>query len=180
MAETIDRLYQQLLVIRSLAGDRAAAEELIALHQPRLRAFVYKMLPGSQNVDDIVQDVWLDVFHDLARLQSPAAFTPWLYRIAHNRVYRSLRRRPHARLDEMEIQDRNGVPDFTFEDVQAVQAAMQQLEPEHREVLLLRFMEQMSYEQIAEAVGCPVGTIRSRLHNAKRQLRRILEPGDGR
>jgi RNA polymerase sigma-70 factor (ECF subfamily) len=68
--------------------------------------------------------------------------------------------------------------DFTAEDAQAVHAALDQLAAEHREVLLLRFIEDMSYDDIAEVVDCPIGTVRSRIHNAKRALKRILQPRD--
>jgi RNA polymerase sigma-70 factor (ECF subfamily) len=64
--------------------------------------------------------------------------------------------------------------EFAAEDARRIYAALDQLSPEHREVLLLRFIEQMSYDDMAQATGCPLGTVRSRIHNAKRGLREIL------
>jgi RNA polymerase sigma-70 factor (ECF subfamily) len=70
----------------------------------------------------------------------------------------------------------NGTADeFTAEDAARVHAALDTLAPEHREVVVLRFIEDMSYDEIAKVAGCPVGTVRSRLHHAKRALRRVLE-----
>jgi RNA polymerase sigma-70 factor (ECF subfamily) len=71
-------------------------------------------------------------------------------------------------------------PEFTAEEVQKVHAALDCLIPEYREVLLLRYVENMSYEEIADVIQCPIGTVRSRIHNAKRALRRIFESGDER
>src|ERR1700733_12782634 len=139
MNELADRLYQQMLVVRCQAGDRAAMEELISRSQPRLRAFLYKMLP--QHADDLAQEIWMDVHRDLPALADPGAFVPWLYRIAHHRVYRMLRRRGRVMSDLENVDVPEDEPaDFTAEDAQAVHAAMDQLEPEHREALLLRFM----------------------------------------
>jgi len=120
------------------------------------------------------------VFRDLPRLSDPAAFSPWLYRIARNRAFRALRgREPMAPIENHDVAGNDtDDADFTAEDGQAVHAALDQLAAEQREVLLLRFIEDMSYDEIAEVIDCPIGTVRSRLHNAKRALRRILQPRD--
>jgi RNA polymerase sigma-70 factor, ECF subfamily len=178
MADAAGRVYLQVLVVRCQVGDRQAFAELVAHCQPRLRAFVHKMLAEPHQVDDVAQDVWMDVFEDLPRLNDASAFMPWLYRIAHNRCFRVLRRQrqPTAQIDEQEVaQPTDNDDDFTAEDAAAVHAALGKLSPEHREVLLLRFLEDMSYEEIAGVVMCPVGTVRSRIHNAKLALRTILE-----
>ena len=179
MAEPTDRVYQQVLVVRCQLGDPRAVEELVACFQPRLRAFLYKMMAGRRSVDDLAQEVWMDVLRDLPRLADPGAFVPWFYRIARNRVFRLLRRRePAPSINDLagDVADAAEEPaDFTAEDAEAVHAALDRLNAEHREVLLLRFMEDMSYEQIAQAVGRPVGTVRSRIYNAKRELRVMME-----
>ncbi|HEX3359194.1 MAG TPA: sigma-70 family RNA polymerase sigma factor [Tepidisphaeraceae bacterium] len=179
MDDLADRLYLSLLVVRCQTGDRIALEELIARWQPRLRGFLHKMVSEIHGVDDLAQEVWLDVFRDLPRLENPQAFVPWLYRVARNRAFRALRRKPQTQLqiEDVEITDEaDSEPEFGAEDARAVHQALDQLSPEHREVLLLRFMENMSYEDIARVVGCPLGTVRSRVHNAKHQLRVILKP----
>jgi RNA polymerase sigma-70 factor, ECF subfamily len=181
MADWTDRIYRRLLVVRCQVGDPGAFAELVAQCQPRLRAFLSKMLPANPNIDDIAQEVWMDVLRNLGALADPGAFTTWFYRIAHHRAFRMLRqnRRPTASLDDIDAVDAGGESDdFGAEDARAVHAAMDQLPPEHREALMLRFMEEMSYEQIAAIAGCPVGTVRSRIHNAKRALRGIIESGE--
>jgi RNA polymerase sigma-70 factor, ECF subfamily len=178
MPDLADRLYRRLLVIRCQVGDRAAFAELVSLCQPRLLAFLHKMLGSALHVDDVAQEVWLDVFRQLPRLTDPAAFLAWLYQIARNRVYRLLRRRPLATepiQDDVQTAAADEEPAFSAEDAQAVHAALDRLSPEHREVLLLRFMEEMSYEEIAVVAGCQPGTVKSRIFNAKRALRTAIE-----
>lgn len=178
MADRADRFYFKMLVVRCQVGDRCAFAELVAEFQPRLRAFLGKMLGDAHQADDVAQDVWMDVFRDLRRLAEPDSFIPWMYRIARNRAFRTLRKKAHPTIpidEEATAAQASDEPDFTSEDAQAVHAAIDRLIPEHREVLLLRFIEDMSYEQIAAVVGAPVGTVRSRIHNAKRTLRRMIE-----
>lgn len=174
MNELADRLYQQMLVIRCQAGDGAALEELIRQCQPALRAFLHKMLPHE--AEDVAQDVWMDVYRDLPRLKDAGSFLPWLYRIAHHRILRHLRRRRPATsdIDGLEIGGPEP-PDFVADEAQAVHDALSDLDLEHREVLLLRFIQEMTYEQIAQALDCPIGTVRSRIHHAKLRLRAIIE-----
>src|SRR5947207_7133899 len=176
----LDRVYWKVLLVRCQVGDRGAFEELVTQCQPRLRAFLAKMLPRTQNVDDAAQDVWMDVFRDLPKLADPGAFLPWMYRIARNRAFRMLRRKPHPTIS-IEATDAMAQAtddiDFDADDARGVHAALDQLIPEYREVLLLRFIEEMSYEDIAAVVEVPVGTVRSRIHNAKRILRGIIEKG---
>jgi len=181
MADLLDRVYRRLLVIRCQVGDRAAFEELVGLCQPRLRGFLHKLLPGGDRVDDVAQEVWLDVFRDLASLRDPEAFLPWFYRIAHNRAFRLLRseRRPMESIEEVNPADGGeDQPEFTPDDARAVHAALDQLPVEQREALMLRFMENMSYEQIAVVAGCNVGTVRSRIHYAKLALHKIFKKAD--
>jgi RNA polymerase sigma-70 factor (ECF subfamily) len=182
MGDLADDVYRRLLVLRCQVGDRGAFEEIVRQCQPRLVRYMRKLLPGETGVDDLIQEVWVDVLRSIARLNDPAAFLPWLYRIAHNRVFEMLRRRqrrPTTTIEELDaVETTTEESDFTFEDRQAVHAAVDQLTPEYREVLLLRFMEDLSYEEIAKVAGCQLGTVRSRLHNAKRALRRIIEKVD--
>ena len=177
----LDRVYWKVLVIRCQVGDRGAFEELVAQCQPRLRAFLAKMVSDKTNVDDVTQEVWMEVFRDLGKLKDPGAFLPWMYRIARNRAFRILRRKSHATIPIEETDAiSQATEDATFgaDDARAVHAALDRLIPEHREVLLLRFIEDMNYEDIAAVVGVPVGTVRSRIHNAKRLLRGIIEKGN--
>jgi RNA polymerase sigma-70 factor (ECF subfamily) len=178
MASDEERLYERVLVLRCQAGDAAAFEELFELYAPRLRYYIAKMLGGTPGTDDAVQDVWLEVLRQIGRLEAPGALSAWLYRIARDRVFRELRRlqrEPQRLLDE-EVAVANGqLDDFSAEDAAQVHKALDTLATEQREVLVLRFLEEMTYEEIARVIGCPIGTVRSRIHYAKSALRRALE-----
>jgi RNA polymerase sigma-70 factor (ECF subfamily) len=177
MTDPADELYERVLVVRCQAGDPVAFAELVDRYQPRLRYYLHKMLAGSSAAEDATQDVWYDVFRAVPRLVNPGAFRAWLYRIARDRAWRVLRRRPppHRPIDDVEVASNGAVDEFTADDADRVHAALNMLAPEHREVVVLRFIEDMTYDDIARVAGCPVGTVRSRLHHAKRALRRILE-----
>jgi RNA polymerase sigma-70 factor, ECF subfamily len=171
-------IHERLLVLRCQTGDALAFEELVLLYQPRLRYFVHAMVRDDCDVEDRLQEIWLDVYRGIARLANPAAFASWLYRIARNRAFGSLRKRrpPLASLNGIDVPSTDDEDTrFAAEDAEYLYAALDSLAPEHREVLLLRFIEEMSYDDIACVTGCPVGTVRSRLHYAKRALRGVLE-----
>jgi RNA polymerase sigma-70 factor (ECF subfamily) len=143
--------------------------------------FLRKLVGDAHTADDMLQEVWCDVLRAISRLDDPAAFPAWIYRIARDRAFRHLRRRRIAwqslelvnEAVEAKFHESNG--EFTAEDVAEVHAALDRLAPEHREVLVLRFMEQLSYEEIAAATGSQLGTVRSRLHYAKRELRLAMK-----
>ncbi len=175
MSDQADRVYERLLVVRAQAGDEAAFAELVERYSPRLRYFLRKT-SGRNAADDVLQDVWLDVLRQLPRLKDPQALAAWLYRIARDRAFGRLRRsRQNEPLDEASVADAEREEPFSPEDAARIHAALDQLPAEQREVLVLRFLEDMSYEQIASIVGCQLGTVRSRIHYGKQALRRILE-----
>jgi RNA polymerase sigma-70 factor (ECF subfamily) len=177
MTDPADRLYERVQVLRAQAGDATAFAELVGRYHARLRYYVGKMLVKSEGVDDVLQDVWLDVWRGLARLRDAAAFPAWLYRLARDRATRTFRPRFFPRQHELvdDVSEADDGDEFTPEDAARVHAALDTLAPEFREVLVLRFLEEMAYADIARVVGCPIGTVRSRLHHAKRALRRELE-----
>jgi RNA polymerase sigma-70 factor (ECF subfamily) len=177
MTDAADRLYERVLVLRCQAKDEAAFEEIVRRYTPRLRYYLRRMLGNVQSAEDTLQDVWLDAFRGLPGLVAPAAFPAWIYRLARDRAFRALRRRrAYFPLEELDLADEGGGPDdFSAEDAARIHHALDMLPPDHREVLVLRFIEDMTYEQIAEIAGCPLGTVRSRVHYAKRALRRMIE-----
>ena len=179
--EAGSRLHHRLLVLGSQAGDAAAFEELIAAHHASLRYYLRKMLPEEGGrIDDLLQEIWLAAYRGLPRLEDPAAFTAWLYRIARNQAFSLLRgrRSPELPLEEADGLGVDPEKDWTAADAEWIHAGLDRLSPEHREALLLRFVEGMSYEEIARVTDCQVGTVRSRLHHAKRALRCALEGMD--
>jgi RNA polymerase sigma-70 factor, ECF subfamily len=172
----LEQAYELTLVVRSQMGDESAFAELFRKYSPRLRFYVAKMLGDRHShTDDLLQEIWTSVFRALPRLKDAAAFRAWMFRIARDRVCREFRRaRLHFdSLDESHIEtatdDSEG---HDTVDIEAVHQQLASLSPEHREALVLRFVEDMSYEEIARVTGHSSGTVRSRIHYAKRALRR--------
>lgn len=178
MSDQAEQLQERLLVMRCQIGDEQAYRELVHRYAPRLHYFLQKLIRDRDEVHDLLQEVWIDVFRQLPRLQDVGAFTAWIYRIARGKATLQLRKTGRA-IRGTDCVELVAAPEddepFAPEDAARVHVALDQLEYEHREVLVLRFLEGLNYEDIGLIVGCPVGTVRSRIHYAKRALKRRLE-----
>ncbi|HZL90344.1 MAG TPA: sigma-70 family RNA polymerase sigma factor [Pirellulaceae bacterium] len=176
MTDVADRLYEKVLVLRAQLGDEPAFAELVQRYDARLHYFLAKMFGETHRAEDALQEVWLDAWRSLPRLAEAGAWRAWLYRIARDRAHRELRKRrvPMSNLEA--CQPANSATDdkFSAEDLALVRSAIDRLTPEQREAVLLRYMEGMSYDEIASVTGCQVGTVRSRLHYAKVNLKQLL------
>jgi RNA polymerase sigma-70 factor (ECF subfamily) len=176
--EVAERLWEQTMVLRCQAGDDSAFEDLVTALHSRLSYYVENLGGSPHDVDDVLQEVWLDAYRKLPHLRSPRSFRAWLYRIARDKVFARFRRKKPCMepYRDQEIPDRaTEEPDFSPQDAARIHACFDKISPEHREVLVLRFLEQMTYDEIAAAVGCRIGTVRSRIFYAKRALRRKME-----
>jgi RNA polymerase sigma-70 factor (ECF subfamily) len=179
-----EQVAEQLMVLRAQLGSREAFSRLAARYDARLLFYVRRLLGPFREADaeDLRQEIWLIVLRKLRSLDEPAAFRTWLYRVARHAVISFLRRRrAEVPLDELAPREEPQAPDdgeqdlaFTAADAQAVYLALDRLSPSHREVLTLRFLGDLSYEQVADVLGCRVGTVRSRIHYAKAALRAVI------
>ena len=170
-------LIEQVLLLRCQIGDKDAFAELIERYQKPLRYFISRLLDDEAVAEDVIQDTWLSVIKKIHGLREAEAFPTWLYRIARNKVYQQLRRNKRTfELDE-NLAVANDVEEniFSADDAAKIHRCLAKLKPVHKEVVLLRFLEQMSYEQIAKVIGCNIGTVRSRIHYAKLALRKEME-----
>lgn len=171
-----------LLVLRCQAGDENAFHRLYELFSDKTLRYL-KGLLNETTAWDIQQDVWLSVYLKVSELMNPKGFKTWLYRITHNKAIDYLRwEKRRLDLEEdtsAEFGDRNyaGSPDEIFEvdDTKEFKAVLKKLPTNHREVILLKYWEGMSYEEIALVVGCPVGTDRSRMYYAKQKIKEFLD-----
>lgn len=179
MAVTPDQLIEQTLVVRSQIGDEAAFAELLKLYGPRLLRFAQRMMQSApEQVADVTQDIWLAIFRALPGLSDVSKFCPWAFRIARDRIFREYRRRklPTQALEETGLEELPNTDDgATAADVEELRHCLGAISPEHREALVLRFFEDMSYEDIARVTGASVGTVRSRIYYGKRALRAAWE-----
>ena len=185
---------------RLRARDEHAFNELVRLYERRVFAIVLRMLGGRRDeAEDTAQEVFVQVFKAVGQFRGDSKLSTWIYRVAvnlcKNRLKYLSRRHDgaHDALDgahEVSTFDHArgstlgeaARPDEMVSGMQMevlVQRAISQLEPDFREVLVLRDVEDMSYEQIGEITGLPDGTVKSRIHRARGQLREIVEAALG-
>ena len=173
----------EALVERTLAGDLSAFETLVERH----RDVVYRVarrIVGEDEADDVAQDAFLRAFHRLSLFRGESPFRSWLLRITHNAALNALTRRRVAPLDDADTNDGEPVAVATVrapaeqlevsERRRRLAGKLQEIGPPHRAVLVLRDIEGLSYEEIAEVMETPVGTVKGRLHRARRELIEIL------
>lgn len=177
----MDQIFDRVLVLKSQTGDSKALEELYLRHNERVGYYLRRMLNHDPSAAaDVQQEVWLKVIRRIGQLKHAEAFVVWLYRIARSRA---LNHRAGSKLFQtLSDETLENLPAEDDEedrlspaDAAGIHAAITTLAPPHREVILLRFLEDLPYEHIAEIVGCSVGTVRSRLFYAKRALKPELE-----
>ena len=168
------------LMLAWAGGELRAFETLYARHRSRLYSFLLRQLRDAALADEMFQDVWQRVIAARAGWQPDAAFTTWLFRIAHNRLndhWRAARHRPPAPGDADERVARMSdtrTPETQlseFEQRRRLQLAMEQLPDEQREVLQLRLEQELSLEEIAQITGVGRETVKSRLRYAMDKLR---------
>jgi RNA polymerase sigma-70 factor (ECF subfamily) len=181
----------QQLVERVQAGDKSAFDLLVRKYQHRVLKLVGRFVSDAAEAEDVAQEAFIKAYRALASFRGDSAFYTWLYRIAINTAKNALvsnRRRPvdfdldlqdpeqydrHARLKEGDTPE--GVL-LTEEIRSVVERAMEQLPEDLRTAIVLRELEGLSYEEIAEAMDCPVGTVRSRIFRAREAIDRKLKP----
>ncbi|MGB6191305.1 MAG: RNA polymerase sigma factor [Terracidiphilus sp.] len=173
-----NRALYEWLALRCQSGERGAFEDLIAFMERPLLYYATS-LTGSQDAAlDVLQDVWLKVFRGIRKLKDPGALRPWLYTITHGIAVDRIRRNYSQRqAEEEQLRDFQEAeePTFANEDAAAIHIALEQITLKHREVLVLHFLEDLTLAGIAQVVGCSEGTVKSRLHYAKRALKEILK-----
>ena len=179
MTDDAREIEERLTVLLAQQGDHEAFRRLLDLYDERLLYFVRRILGDADGVLDILQAVWLTVHRKLPYLRSASAFRVWVYRIARDRAISELRSKARRPLPLEDIPA--GPPDpqcddnTAFEDAELVHTALLDLSVDHRQVLTLRFLEDMSVEEIAQVVGCAAGTVKSRLYYARAALRRRIK-----
>ena len=186
-------MQDELLIRRAQRGDADAFEQLLLEHQKNVYNLCYRMAGNPDDAMDLSQETFLRAWRCLDQYQFASAFSTWLYRLCSNICIDFLRRRRRQQTVPLTFEDADGeeqtyaVPDaqpLPEEQVElkltreTLAAAMAQLLPEHRAVVQLRVVNEMSYEQIADVLDIQIGTVKSRLSRARNQLKKILERGN--
>ncbi|MDI1480585.1 sigma-70 family RNA polymerase sigma factor [Polyangium sp. y55x31] len=195
-----DETEEARFVARLVARDESAFNELVVAYERRVFALVFRMIGRRDEAEDLAQEVFVQVFKAIDQFRGESKLSTWIFRIAvnlcKNKAKYLSRRKVGEQEDVHEIADRvdgdggKGVtvsgainrPDEILEGMQLeriVKRAIEQVDADFREVLILRDVEDMSYDEIAEVTGLPEGTVKSRIFRARAQLRALVEKALG-
>lgn len=181
------------LVARAQQGDYGSYDALVTRHRGRIHAMIRNMIHQETDAWDLSQEVFIKAWHALPRFEAKARFSTWLYRIAHNVVYDWTRKRKlesvgewndelfeRERIDAASCTTPSGgeTPDalMAHGELRAkIELALAKLSPEHREVVLWKDVQGLSYKEIAEVMACSIGTVMSRLFYARQKLQVMLK-----
>jgi len=181
------------LVMRAQQGDYRSYDALVTRHRGRIFAMIRNMIYQEADAWDLSQEVFIKAWNALPRFEAKARFSTWLYRIAHNVVYDWTRKRKLESVGELndEIFERERIdsnsattpwggesPDETMAHGELrvkIEAALAKVSPEHREVVLLKDVQGLSYKEIADVMACSIGTVMSRLFYARQKLQTLLK-----
>lgn len=170
-----------LLISRARGGDREAFGELVEQYRDNVYRLAYRMCGNAYDADEAAQEAFVAAWRALPNFRGDAKFSTWLYRLTTNAAIDVMRReKRHQTVGDgemIEVADDADSPQETVERTEqqeAVQKALATLSEEYREVLLLRYMEELDYAEIAEVLQLPSGTVKSRINRAKAALKAAL------
>src|ERR1039457_3965883 len=168
------------LIQRFIEGDESTFRTLVLRHKDKIRNIIYLTLNSSDSVDDIAQDVLITTYKNLKSFRFESQFSTWLYRITVNKCKDHLRK---VKIRSIFTPIKDGdedpvyIPSMEHKDIsEIVNKAISKLPEKLRLPLLLKDIEGLSYQEIAEAVNCEIGTVKSRIFRAREGLRELLKP----
>jgi RNA polymerase sigma-70 factor (ECF subfamily) len=171
----------EVLIGRIADGDRLAMQVLFARHHVRVFRFVLRLVRNEAAAEDLISEVFLDVWRQAGKFEGRAAVSTWLLAIARFKALTVLRRKPEQELDEdtaEAIEDTADTPDVTLEkkDKSAlIRTCLAGLSAEHREIIDLVYYHEKSVEEVAEIVGIPENTVKTRMFYARKKLAELLK-----
>ena len=171
----------EALIARIASGDRLAMQVLFARHHVRIYRFVLRLLRDQWKAEDLISEVFLDVWRQADRFEGRSTVSTWLLAIARFKALSALRRKPEEGLDEdaaLEIEDLADNPEVTLEkkDRSAlIRKCLMGLSAEHREIIDLVYYHEKSVEEAAKIVGIPENTVKTRMLYARKKLAEMLK-----
>lgn len=175
-------VYYELLVLRCQQGRKDALEELIKTWEKRLYYFIRRLLNNEQEAWQVLQETWISVLRSIPRLREPRKLPVWLYSTARKRTLHHIRTKYAEKSLLKKVENSMPVgewePNPVFEDAEQVHYGLDKISLQHREVLTLFFLRELSVDDISEVLNVPIGTVKSRLFYAKQALRNALADED--
>jgi RNA polymerase sigma-70 factor (ECF subfamily) len=185
LAADKETILLELLVLRCKRGDAPAFAELVRTWERRLFFYVRRLVGSEEDAWDVLQQTWLKVVQGIKALDNPRHLPAWLYSIARRTAMSQWRDYYREQLhiaeqaDVTEVADEGDNDCGAFENAEQVAAGLSRISLDHREVLTLYFLNDLSLNDIAAVLDIPQGTVKSRLSYAKRALRAVLEQENG-
>jgi RNA polymerase sigma-70 factor (ECF subfamily) len=173
-----------ILIGRIAKGDRLAMQVLFARHQVRVYRFVLRLVGNPAVAEDLISDVFLDVWRQADRFEGRSAVSTWLLAIARFKALSAMRRKPDEELDEDTagaIKDTADDPEISVQKKDkgmALRKCLQALSPEHREVIDLVYYHEKSVEDVAKIIGIPEATVKTRMFYARKKLSELLKTAE--
>ncbi len=171
----------EVLIARIAGGDRLAMQVLFARHHVRVYRFVLRLVRNEATAEDLISEVFLDVWRQAGKFEGRSAVSTWMLSIARFKALSALRRKPEQELDEEtaeQIEDHADDPETALakKDKAAVlRQALSKLSADHREIVDLVYYHEKSVEEVAEIVGIPEATVKTRMFYARKKLSEILK-----
>lgn len=176
----MDEITDEALIRRIAAGDQGAMGELYGRHSGRAFRFLLRLVRDQSLAEDLLGDVFVDVWQQASRFEARASVPTWLLSIARFKALSALRRRPHAALDPEvaeAIADEADTPEVSLQKADkagALRRCLDALSREHREVVDLVYYHERSVEEAARVLGIPEGTVKTRMFHARKRLSELL------
>jgi RNA polymerase sigma-70 factor (ECF subfamily) len=165
------------LIAKARRGDVEGYNLLVSRWEKRIFNYLLRLVRNREDAMDLSQDVFLKAYQNLPKLDDPAKFSGWLFRIAHNEAFSLLRRRkPDGEIDREPAAADSGGRLLPMELSLAVESALRRLSDDQREAVLLKVYQGFKFEEMAEILGCPVSTVKSRLYTALDAMKATLAP----
>ena len=170
----------EVLIGRIAQGDRLAMQVLFARHHVRVYRFVLRLVRNEASAEDLISEVFLDVWRQADRFEGRSSVSTWLLAIARFKALSSMRRKPDEELDDEAagaIEDTSDTPEVSLQKKdksELLRGCLEQLSREHREVIDLVYYHEKSVEEVAEIVGIPENTVKTRLFYARKKLAELL------
>lgn len=186
-------VFEKRLLQKSKAGDRLAFAELVEIYKDKINSLAYRMLGNAQDAEDITQETFMRIYANLHRYDEQYKISTWIYRIANNLCIDKIRKR-RVRSNQFSLdaeitgtdgldlyntmRDTDPLPEqqvIQYELQDRIREAMLSLTPKYRTIMILRYLEDLSLQEISEIVGLPVATVKTRVHRGREALRKRIK-----
>ncbi len=179
----MEKLSDEEVVRKVQAGDTLSFGLLVERYETKLKRYARKFLMTKEDTDDLVQDIFLSTYENIKSVDTSRKFSSWIYRVAHNTYVNALRKRENHRrgfldfdtiLPLLSAQETADNDTYRVEEKELIEKTLDSIDEKYREVLVLYYIEELSYEEIADILGIPIATVGVRLKRGKERAKQAI------